>query len=805
MTLPKPVESAGSPKRGRYVLIGCAALALASGIGYRFYLKHDASKPAAIPTAISAARSVAVLDLKNTSGRESEVWLSEDLARTLSDNLSVGNQLAVIPTRDVLQAANELHLTEIDALSAQSLADLRRTLHSDYVVSGSYLALGKQSGGQVRVELRLLDTASGRTLASIKEQGTENDIFKLLGRPSDRLRQELGVPPVTASEAADVFASIPANPDAARPYSEGLKRLHLFDTLGAIPLLQQAIAAAPKYPLIHADLAGAWAELGYDAKAREEAQKAFDLSANLSPEKRSLIEGRYREMIHDWDKAVEIYRTLWIRFPEQPEFGFRLAAAQTAAGKGTDALATLRGLRKIQSPQNPDPHVEIQEAEAYETLSDYRAERNLASQAADLAQKNGSQLLLARARQMDCWASLNLGEPKRAKDACEEARKIDESLGNQSGAAQAISNIGSALANEGDIAGAKKMFERALDITRKIGDKNNMQGALNNLANMLSAQGDLAAANTFYEQGLAIAEERGNKVESANLLNNIAGVYHAQGKLADAERKYDEALATAVEIDNKATIARVRYNLAMLLAERGDLAGAMSHYQESLSMWNKLGSKSEVAGVQGGIGDILLSQGDVTGAANAYEQALRTQTELGEKNNIAYTQLSLAQVSLEQGQITKAETSFRQTAADFAAQKDDDDEALGRAGLGRVLISEKRLIDARREIQRASELAKKSANATVRLTVSIVSARLNAASGMYAAATKGLESALAEANKAGLVGFQFESRLALGEVAMSSGKIGEGRAMLDLLKQEAGARGFTLVARKAAAAQEKKI
>jgi tetratricopeptide (TPR) repeat protein len=282
-------------------------------------------------------------------------------------------------------------------------------------------------------------------------------------------------------------------------------------------------------------------------------------------------------------------------------------------------------------------------------------------------------------------------------------------------------------------------------------------------------------------------------------------VYHAQGKLADAERKYDEALATAVEIDNKATIARVRYNLAMLLAERGDLAGAMSHYQESLSMWNKLGSKSEVAGVQGGIGDILLSQGDVTGAANAYEQALRTQTELGEKNNIAYTQLSLAQVSLEQGQITKAEISFRQTAADFAAQKDDDDEALGRAGLGRVLISEKRLVDARREVQRASELAKKSANATVRLTVSIVSARLNAASGMYAAATKGLESALAEANKAGLVGFQFESRLALGEVAMSSGKIDEGRAMLDLLKQEAGARGFTLVARKAAAAQEKKI
>ncbi len=802
VTPPKLAEPAGLRKRGRNVIVALAiALALAASIGYRLYVKRGASKALAIPTAANTARSVAVLDLKNTSGHENEAWLSEDLARTLSDDLSVGNQLIVIPARDVLQAAQELHLSEIDTLSAQSLAELKGRLGADYIVSGSYLALGKQSGGQVRVELRLLDTASGKTLASIKEQGMEKDVFALLGRPSDRLRQELGVPRVTASEAADVFASIPANPDAARPYSEGLKRLHLFDTLGAIPLLQKAIAVAPEYPLIHADLAGAWAELGYDSKAREEARKAFDLSANLSPDKRSLIEGRYRETSQDWDKAVEIYRTLWIRFPEQPEFGFRLAAAQTAAGKGKDALTTLDGLRKLRSPQNPDPHIEIQEAEAYETLSDYRSERDAASQAAYLARKNGSQLLLARARRMDCWASLNLGEPKRARDACEEARKIDESLGNQSGVARSVSNIASALANEGDIAGAKKKFEAALAITQKIGDKNNMQGALNNLANMLFAQGDLAAADKFYEQGLAVAQERGNKVESANLLNNIAGVYHSQGKLADAERTYDQALATALEIDNKATIARVQSNLAMLRAERGDLGGAMSHYHESLSLWSKLGSKSEVAGVQGGMGDILLSEGNLTGATNAYQQALQTQTELGEKNNIAYTELSLAQVSLEQGQIKKAEAAFRQTATDFASQKDDDDEALGRAGLGRVLISEKRIADAQREIQRASGLAIKSANATVRLTVAIASARLNSASGKYGAATKDLESALVEANKVGLVGFQFESRLALGEVAISWGKVGEGRAMLDLLRQEAGARGFALIARKASAAQ----
>src|SRR5262249_34374837 len=164
----------------------------------------------------------------------------------------------------------------------------------------------------------------------VQNTGAEDDIFNLLRRPTDRLRQELGVPPVSTSEAVDVIALIPANPDAARPYSEGLKKLNSFDAQGAISLLQKAVAAAPRHPMIRAYLAEAWSELGYDAKARDEAQKAFDLSANLSPEKRSLIEGRYREMTYKWDKAVEIYRTLWIRFPEQAEFGFRLAATQTS-------------------------------------------------------------------------------------------------------------------------------------------------------------------------------------------------------------------------------------------------------------------------------------------------------------------------------------------------------------------------------------------------------------------------------------------------------------------------------------------
>ena len=59
----------------------------------------------------------------------------------------------------------------------------------------------------------------------------------------------------------------------------------------------------------------------------------------------------------------------------------------------------------------------------------------------------------------------------------------------------------------------------------------------------------------------------------------------------------------------------------------------------------------------------------------------------------------------------------------------------------------------------------------------------------------------AEATKAGLVRLQFEARLALGEIELKSGASAAGRARLSALAAEATAKGFGLIARKAAAAQ----
>ncbi len=91
----------------------------------------------------------------------------------------------------------------------------------------------------------------------------------------------------------------------------------------------------------------------------------------------------------------------------------------------------------------------------------------------------------------------------------------------------------------------------------------------------------------------------------------------------------------------------------------------------------------------------------------------------------------------------------------------------------------------------------------MRLKLAIVAASVRGASGKsaeQAAATETLEATLAEAAKHGYIGYQFEARLALGQIEMKSGHRAAGRTHLGALEKDAQAKGFGLIARKAAVA-----
>src|SRR5215471_11981881 len=538
-----------------------------------------------VPAAASKSRrSVAVLGFKNLSGHHEEAWFSSALSEMLTTELAAGEKLRTIPGESISQMKAELALPDADALAKDTLFRLRKNLLSDLVVLGSYVHLGKEAGGQMRLDVRLQDAVAGETIAVFSEAGTEKNLFDLVSRAGANVRKKLGVGDVSPSEAAVVRASLPADVEAERLYSEGLEKLRVFDAIGARDLLEKAVLLEPTHAPSHSALSEAWSALGYDAKARDEAKKAFDLSATLSREDRLRIEGRYRLTTYEWSKAIDVYQTLLDFFLDNVDYGIRLARAQISAGKGKEALATVEALSKLPPPKGQDPRIDVVEAEASESISDFKREQEAAARAVAKSELREAKLLVAAARLKQGNAFHGLREPAKARTAYEEAQQIYAAAGNRADAAKVSSNIGSLLQEHGDLVGAKARYEEALAVFREVGNPFAATAVLNNIGSVLALQDDLEGAKRAHEQALALSEELGHKKGMAEAQGLLGIVLVAEGSKAGAKRRFQESMTNAREIGDRVLLSRALRGLGRLLREDGDLAAAKESFQQELAI-----------------------------------------------------------------------------------------------------------------------------------------------------------------------------------------------------------------------------
>jgi serine/threonine protein kinase/tetratricopeptide (TPR) repeat protein len=826
--LPIPEAPRTSPRRRRYgfQVAGLAALILLSfGIAYLRFVqwKEEQTAPVRqlrlpVGSHLTPRRSVAVLGFRDLSGNPSTAWFSAALSEMLSTELGAGGRLRVVAGENVARAKVELRLGEADRLSRETLSRVRTLLGADAVVLGSYVALDGPSGRQIRLDLRLQDAAAGETTATLSETGSEAELFPLVARAGRRLRRELGVDD-SSDESETVRSALPANPEAARLYAEGISRLRQLDPVGARDLLARAVATEPANALAHSALATTWAALGYDDKAREEARAALDLAGNLPREERLLIEGRYRETVQDWDRAVETYWKLWSLFPDSLDHGLRFAAAQTAAGRAEESLATADALRTLPEPLRDDPRIDLAEATAAGARSDFTRQQTAASRAAAKGALRGTPLMVAQARLLECRALRNLGQAEKALATCEDGRRLHAESGDRAGVAEALTHAANVRFDQGDLPAALRLYEEALGTYRELGNRGAEAGALNNIAVVLKNQGDLERARELYEEVLAVTREIGSRAGEAYALNNLAGVLLRRGELGEAGRLFEQSLAIRREQQDRSGEASALDNLGVALRRQGDLAGARRRHEEalairrtigqkigevtslnnlgqvfldqgelaaarrsfqaSLALGRQTGNRSGTAHALFGLGEVVAREGRLAEARKRHEEALALRTRLGEKGSAAESRLALAAVLLESGEAVRAGELARSAASELARQGAQEGEAMALA-LAAVVS---RAAD---DLERATSLVKGSQDLRARLTVELQAARLRRSGDAKAT----LQAIAGQAAQAGLLELRLESELALAEIQGS-------RERLAWLSQEAKALGYGLIARKA--------
>lgn len=783
-------------------------------------------------------RSVAVLGFRNLSARADRAWLSTALSEMLTTELSAGGALRTIPGETVAQSKVDLSLPEAASLSKLTLNRVYKNLGSDFVVLGSYVDIGNN---ELRLDFHLQDAVRGETILTSAETGSYVSLPDLVHRLGNHVRKRLGVSDVSLPELSEVQASLPANLEATRSYAEAVAKLRIFDTLGARDLLEKTIVVDPKNAMAHAALADAWSSLGYEGKAREEAKLAFDDAGNLPREQGLYLEGRYRDAERDADKAVEIYRTLFNFFPDNLGYGLRLVAAQFSANKSQEALATLKTLRSLPLPSGADPRIDLYEAEAAKRSGDFKGQLAAGAEAVRKGRSIGARLLVAQALLAEAEAYRSLGELPQSSTASSEALRIFAKVGDRFGQARAMRTIGAVLVDQGDLPGANKAYQQSLDFYHRLGNKTGEAAQLSNIALVLSRQRDVTGAQQAYERALSIAHEVQDKALAGLTLKGLGSLERDSGNFVSAEKHLMQALEIAQEVGNTSEIASTSVNLGSTLTAEGKFVAAKSLLERALVIRRRSGEKNGLASTLVNLGFLHYTLGELDEAWKSYVEAQQVFAEIGNQAGVAYalfslgkiledrdeltaaykqhqdvlamrlkmgdqgytddSRMALAELALEQGRAPEAETAAHQAIERFQKQQDQDNEIGTDAFLSLALLAQNKPTEAQAVIVRARRLQEKSHNRITEISLAIADGRVQTALGKVQGAVSLLHDAVADATKAGFVGLQFDARLALGEAEVKAANSVEGRAELKRLEHDSRAKGFLLIARKAATAR----
>jgi len=745
--------------RGLAIALGIVAIlgAIAAFVPWKRVQIAPAVKTAAAP----ARRAVAVIGFRNQSGDRNVAWLSTALTEMLATEIAAGEQVRTIPGETVARTKRELGVGD-----AAFDPRLQNALGSDYLVSGSYASIGDQ----LRLDVQLHEALGGNVIASFAETGTEDKLFDLVSRAGSRLREKLGVASVSPEAASGIVASLPSNPAAVRYYAEGLEAHRAYDSARARELLEKAIAADPNFPLAHAALAAAWHSLGYEARAKREAQTALDHAAKLPREARLTIEAQAHAENDRFAQAAEIYQALWRFYPDNLDYAMRAASVLIDAGRAKEALAIVDGLKKAWN----DPRVDLAEADAAEAVSDYARARAAAQRAVQKADARGLRSLAARAKLTEGWTLLRTSKLAEARASFDDSKRRSEAAGDRVGVADALGGIGAvlidqeqfdaaiaiheahlkiareigsrsaeaadlhaianALHRKGDLAGAKAKLEEALAIRRESGDERAIAATLDLLAGVSGESGDPLQAMQLYEQALALNEKIGAIHSAANNRNNMAVILYGKGDMAGAERMFQQALAAYRQTDDDVASADVLNNMATIQRVRGDIAAAEKSYLEAEKVYRKMNSQSDIALVAVNMATIRVDRGDLADAKKQAETALAIWRSTGEKSYEAYALMGVADIEARRGDLSRAEAIAREALASRRKMGEGSTAAESLMFLADLALEQGRLDEAAKLAREALPTFEKEQRAEPIAVTKAILARVAIARGDLAAA-----------------------------------------------------------------------
>lgn len=247
--------------------------------------------------------SIAVLPMENVTGDPDQEYFAAGMHDALTTALSMIGSLTV-------KASSS---TKVYRNVVQPAVQTGRELRAAHLVEGSVF----RTGGRVRVNVRLISTASEESVWSESYERPIEDVLTLQNEVARTIAEQIQVA-LTPEERVRLASARAVNPDVYEVYLRGMYHLQQYTPDGVrtgLEYLQRAIELDPEDPLAYAGLAQGYTLIGHSAnpppdafvRAREAAVRALAIDP-LFPEAHGAMAEIQLYYDWDWDGADASFR-----------------------------------------------------------------------------------------------------------------------------------------------------------------------------------------------------------------------------------------------------------------------------------------------------------------------------------------------------------------------------------------------------------------------------------------------------------------------------------------------------------------
>ncbi len=596
-----------------------------------------------LPAAPAGRHAVAFLPLADDTGRPDLAWVATGIPEMLTAALAESPELGVLDSHRVFRTLEDLKLPRGPLPEAEA-ARLATLLDADRLVGGRVHA----AGDRLRIDLALAVTdPPGLPAVEIHAEAPANEAFRLVDEIGTILRQRLAVPPVpSVPDFAEPAAS--RSPAALASFAQGSASRFRGDALAAVPALEAAVAADPRYTAAWVELAQARHALGRDEPARQAAARAvLTLRPGVS---RAAYEARAVEarFLGRLDRAQEILSQLLARYPDDVEARVELAEAYGEQGSLDRAKAALVDAVRL-APHHPRAwyllgRYSIESGDARRAVDDYLV-RALVVQN-ELGSDQG---------RADVWNAFgvgyrNLGQMERATESYTQAAALRQKIGDQRGYAMTLHNLATLHLLRNEYKPAEAQLTEALALFQSLGDRAGMAKIENDFGALAEQRGSFEEALAHYRQALRDRRDLGNDLDLAESFSNVGFADYLLGRYDDALVYWRQGLDLAKKSADPSGIVLATQNLALLELARGQWDEAIKSYLTALQSSRQLGMQEATAGSLAYLGRLAQYQGRPVAALASYDEALKLFRQVGDPRGLAEFTLGQAEAGARAGE-----------------------------------------------------------------------------------------------------------------------------------------------------------